>query len=189
MHVIDQVVLCRGGSKIKYGHVIYRGMHFQESRTHASALSRAGHLHAALAKFRAAAEKAKHAAPLRSRCIDILMRLRDFTEAHQEIKLFLQQWPGSAAMHVKAAHALMLMGGQPVEAAAELDAAQRLLRDREGHLQITIDAMRQQVRDLVPDGHYLTGRVEAATACTQPGDPTSMAAPPLMAGKGFIVYK
>ena len=128
-------------------------MQFQESMTHANALFRAGHLRTALAKYHVIREMAPHAAAPHSRCINILMRLREFSAAQEEISLFLDSWPQNASMRIKAAHALILMGGRPDEAAAELDAAQSLLREPgKGHRQSTVDAMRQQIGKLQPDG-------------------------------------
>ncbi|KAK9818854.1 hypothetical protein WJX74_000866 [Apatococcus lobatus] len=139
-----------------------RGMTFQESMAHASALYRAGHMRAASAKFHAISATAPHDAVSHSRIIDVHMRLREFQETYQNIRHFLKKWPGNAAMHIKGAHALILMGGQQEQAAAELDAAQRLLTAPAAHLQSTIDAMRQQVEGHAPPQSDPTNSTRAA---------------------------
>lgn len=142
-----------------------RVMQFQESMTHASALFRAGHLRSALAKYHAIREMAPHAAAPHSRCIDILMRLREFSAAQEEISLFLETWPQDASMRIKAAHALILMGDRLDEAAADLDAAQSLLSEPgNSHLQSTVDAMRQQIGKQQPHGKEpTTSRAASST--------------------------
>ena len=120
---------------------------------HAGALSRAGELEAALAKYRTAAGSATYPAAPHSRCIDILMRLRRFAEAYQEIQLYLRLWPGNASMHVKAAQALSLTDKRSAAAAAELDVAQRLVGDVDTHLLGIVRFLRQQIETAASISH------------------------------------